>query len=165
MPKLKGRRSGKVRTVLEERRVAGRWAYRLDSIGICASVLCMLHCLALPLLLAALPALTARLGQHHAFHWIVLALALPTGALALVGGWRRHRAAAPMMVGGLGLALLTAGVAIPLQELVETGLTVAGSLFLAGAHLANWRHRALRCTVGGGCALECRPMRSIDKRA
>jgi hypothetical protein len=102
----------------------------------------MLHCLALPLLLAALPALAAQLGPHEGMHWAILALALPTGAIALGGGWRRHRAAAPLIVGAIGLASLAAGVALPLRELFETGLTITGSLLLAGAHLANWRRRA-----------------------
>ncbi|GAA0740053.1 MerC domain-containing protein [Sphingomonas sp. ABOLD] len=141
--------------VQDERRAAAGWQGRLDGLGICASALCLLHCLVLPLLLAALPALAARLGPHDSLHWLVLAIALPTGAIALGGGWRRHRAAAPLILGVIGLASLAAGVALPMRELFETGLTVAGSLLLAGAHLANWRRRAGPLAWRRRCDLAC----------
>ncbi|MGN8000909.1 MerC domain-containing protein [Sphingomonas sp. 22176] len=130
-----------------------RWQARLDGVGICASALCMLHCLALPLVLAALPSVAARFAPGEAFHWILLFVAIPTSALALVGGWRRHRATAPLIVGAMGLILMALGVAIPWREALETGLTMAGSLCLASAHIANWRQRGSRRR----CAVPCGP--------
>ncbi|WP_448663428.1 MerC domain-containing protein [Sphingomonas sp. CJ20] len=126
-----------------------RWEQRLDGFALCASTLCMLHCLALPLVLAALPALATRLEVGESFHAIVLAFAVPTSALALIGGWRRHRAAAPMLVGAVGLTLMASGIAFATREALETGLTVAGSLFVAGAHIGNWRQRRAHCRVDG----------------
>ena len=40
-------------------------------------------------------------------------------------------------------ALLAAGLAFEEWVAVETGVTVAGSLLLAGAHVANWRGRGM----------------------
>lgn len=135
-------------------RTAG-WQAQLDGVGICASALCMFHCLALPLVLAALPSVATRFAPGEAFHWILLGCAIPTSALALVGGWRRHRAPAPMIVGAIGLLLLVVGVAVPWREAFETGLTLAGSLCLASAHIANWRQRRLpgrrAVPCGSGC--------------
>lgn len=115
-----------------------RW---FDAMAVGASALCLIHCLALPLVIAALPALAARLDLGEGFHLAVLAFALPVSGFALVEGWRRHRGVMPLIVGAVGLVLLGAGVAFEDMVAVETGVTVAGSLLLAGAHVANWRGR------------------------
>lgn len=120
---------------------AGNW---LDGFAVCASVTCMIHCLGLPLLLAALPALADRIDPGESFHAIVLSLAVPTSALALIAGWRRHRAFVPLVVGASGLILMATGIAFAGRAVLETGITVSGSLLLAGAHIANWRMRKTR---------------------
>ena len=117
-----------------------RW---FDGFAVDASALCLVHCLVLPLLIAALPAVAGRLDLGEGFHFGVLAFAVPTSAFALVEGWRRHRAVAPLFAGIAGLVLLAAGLAFEEWAAVETGVTVAGSLLLAGAHVANWRGRGL----------------------
>ncbi|WP_066681603.1 MerC domain-containing protein [Sphingomonas sp. CCH9-E2] len=114
-----------------------------DGLAVGASVLCLIHCLALPIVIAALPALAARLDLGEGFHLGVLAFALPVSAVALGEGWRRHRGLTPLFVGAAGLVLLAAGLAFEEWVAVETGVTVAGSLLLAGAHVANWRGRGL----------------------
>lgn len=113
-----------------------------DGLAVGASVLCLIHCLALPIVIAALPALAARLDLGEGFHLGVLAFALPVSAVALGEGWRRHRGLTPLFVGAAGLVLLAAGLAFEEWVAVETGVTVAGSLLLAGAHVANWRGRS-----------------------
>ncbi len=112
-----------------------------DGLAVGASVICLIHCLALPIVIAALPALAARLDLGEGFHLAVLAFALPVSAVALGEGWRRHRGLTPLFVGAAGLVLLAAGLAFEEWVAVETGVTVAGSLLLAGAHVANWRGR------------------------
>ena len=112
-----------------------------DGLAVGASVLCLIHCLALPIVIAALPALAARLDLGEGFHLGVLAFALPVSAVALGEGWRRHRGLTPLFVGAAGLTFLAAGLAFEEWVAVETGVTVAGSLLLAGAHVANWRGR------------------------
>ncbi|RZM37437.1 MAG: MerC domain-containing protein [Sphingomonas sp.] len=116
----------------------------LDSLAVCASAACMIHCLALPVLFAALPALAAWFDPGESFHRIVLAFAVPTSAVALIGGWRMHRAAPPLILGTVGLALMTLGLICAGRTAIETILSVTGSTFLAAAHLANWRNRFVR---------------------
>lgn len=120
------------------RAMMGKW---FDGFAVGASALCLVHCLGLPLLIAALPAIANRIDPGESFHLIVLLFAIPTSAFALVEGWRRHRGLAPLFVGGVGLVLMAAGLAFERWEAVEVGVTVAGSLLLAGAHVANWRRR------------------------
>lgn len=121
------------------RTTIGKW---FDGFAVGASALCLIHCLALPLLIAALPAIASRFDPGEAFHLGVLLFAIPTSAFALIEGWRRHRGAAPLFVGSAGLALLALGLAFENWVAVETGVTVAGSMLLAGAHIVNWRRRA-----------------------
>lgn len=116
----------------------GKW---FDGFAVGASALCLAHCLGLPLLIAALPAIANRIDPGEGFHLAVLLFAIPTSAFALAEGWRRHRGVAPLFVGGAGLALMAMGLAFENWVAVETGVTVVGSLLLAGAHVANWRRR------------------------
>lgn len=120
------------------RTTIGKW---FDGFAVGASALCLIHCLALPLLIAALPAIASRFDPGEGFHLGVLLFAIPTSAFALIEGWRRHRWVAPLFVGSAGLALLALGLAFESWVAVETGVTVAGSVLLAGAHIVNWRRR------------------------
>ncbi|SER93033.1 MerC domain-containing protein [Sphingobium sp. YR768] len=120
---------------LNGQRSAGRW---LDGFALCASSLCTLHCLGLPLLFALLPAFASRIDPGESFHIIMLALAVPTSLFALIQG-RRRGGIAPLMTGMAGLALMTIGALAAHSVLAETLWTVTGSLLLAGAHILNWR--------------------------
>ncbi|KQM41363.1 MerC domain-containing protein [Sphingomonas sp. Leaf10] len=112
----------------------------LDGAAIGASLLCLIHCIGLPILFALLPALaTLGLPSSEGLHLILLLTAIPISALALVGGWRAHGAIVPLLLGAAGLAGLSAGLAFGSIPGAETALTVAGSLALASAHIGNWR--------------------------
>ena len=109
-----------------------------------ASALCLVHCIGLPLLLAALPALSSLIPVPESFHVWILAFAVPTSALALITGWRHHRRAYPLTIGAAGLVLLAIGALLLLGGRWETPVTIMGSLCLACAHIANWRLRHVR---------------------
>lgn len=110
----------------------------MDALAISASALCLIHCLVLPVLIAFLPAIADWTDLGEGFHIVMLAIAVPLSGLTLFGGWRRHRAAFPMIAGGAGLILLMLGLAFEGQG-TGTALTVAGGLALAVAHVANLR--------------------------
>lgn len=110
----------------------------LDGVAVGASAACLVHCLALPLLIAALPVLAGMLAIGEGLHAIIFAAAVPTSALALFAGHRRHGQLTPVAGSALGLTLLASGL-LAGRPLAETALTVAGSLLLASAHLMNWR--------------------------
>jgi hypothetical protein len=106
-----------------------------------ASALCLIHCVGLPLLLAALPALSSLIAIPESFHVWVLAFAVPSSALALVAGRHHHRRAYPLAIGATGLILLATAALVLLGGRWEAPVTIIGSLCLAGAHIANWRLR------------------------
>jgi hypothetical protein len=118
-----------------------RHADWVERAAIGASMLCLVHCLALPLLLAALPALSGVLHLPESIHLWILLFAIPSSLLALLSGRAGHGLSYPIAIGVAGLILLGIG-AIPLsRSAFETPVTVAGSLMLAAAHILNWRLR------------------------
>ncbi|MBB4133120.1 MerC family mercury resistance protein [Xanthomonas sp. 3075] len=113
----------------------------LDSSAIALSSLCLLHCLALPLLAAALPLLGAW-SRAEWVHVVFATAAVPLSGYAL---WSTHRQRPlPAAVWALAIAGLT-GLVVGASGLVgaalEAPITVAGSLLLASTHLVNLRLR------------------------
>lgn len=115
----------------------------LDASAIALSSLCLLHCLALPLLAAMLP-LMGVWAEAEWVHALFVAIAAPVTGFALWRAHRQHRLPVLAITGALaGLLLLLAGaVGWPSHE-AETPMTVVGSLLLASTHVWNaWRrHR------------------------
>lgn len=127
-----------------------------DLTGIVLSFTCLIHCLALPLLLLLAPALSRWIALPEGVHAVILLLALPAAAIAMRDGWRRHRRAVPALLAIAGLGLLALGlsahegwIATIYPEAADRLLTSVGALTLAAAHLVNWRWRHR----GGGHSL------------
>jgi len=117
-----------------------------DLIGLALSSTCLIHCLALPMLLLLAPALGHWIALPEWTHAAILLLALPAAFAAMRAGWRRHGRIAPPLAAAAGLGLLALGLAahegwMGFADPAATDrlLTSIGALALAGAHLANWR--------------------------
>ena len=112
----------------------------LDRAAIALSGLCMLHCLALPIVLIAAPVLQRYTGQH--FHLQFLVFVVPVSLYALAVGYRRHRHVGILTTGLAGLTVLLIGATWVHHEFglaADTLVTVSGSLILATAHYCNSR--------------------------
>lgn len=112
-----------------------------DRIAIVTSAACVIHCLALPLLLAALPALSRVIQLPESVHPWLVAFAVPVSGYALLAGGNRHRARHPLVVGAVGLVMLIVGAFVVGESTLETPVTVAGGLLVVTAHFLNWRQR------------------------
>jgi len=76
------------------------------------------------------------------FHLVMLWLILPSSAIALTLGCRRHKDAAVLVAGACGLSILvfTAAFGHDLAgELGEKLLTFVGAAVLSAGHLRNYR--------------------------
>lgn len=122
-------------------RSAPRRQRLLDGFAVTASLLCLIHCLLLPVLFIALPVLATMLALPEAFHAAAFAVAVPTSALAMVSGIARHRRQRPAILAGIGIILLGIGAFAIDAELTERVVTSIGALTLAVAHILNWRAR------------------------
>jgi hypothetical protein len=122
----------------------GRSSDWVERTALAASLACLMHCLMLPLLFAALPVLSSLLPIPEAFHLWMVAVAVPLSSFALMTGQVQHGARLPLIIGLSGLVLLAAGAILFGNMQAETPVTVAGSAALAWAHVANWRLRHAR---------------------
>lgn len=112
-----------------------------DRVGFAASFLCALHCALVPVLLAVLPAVGAKLGGWIDIDQAFVVFATLLGATTLTLGWRRHRAFRAWALLVPGLVLVWAGAFTPLHDhgVVHAVVMTAGGLLLAAAHLLNLR--------------------------
>jgi len=113
-----------------------------DYAGMAASALCLVHCLAMPLVLAAFPLLGLG-GEHHALHdALLLGVTVPV-LLALVPGYVKHRDAVALSLGVAGLVSFLVAVFVlgpQMGEMAETVGAVLSSVLLMAAHLRNHRY-------------------------
>lgn len=114
----------------------------IDRLGAAGSLLCAIHCAALPVLVALLPALGFALLRGDGIERAFVVFATVLGLASLIQGYRRHRVLRALGLLLPGLGLLWAGVLVPgLHEpLVPHALAMAGGGGLVGlAHLVNLR--------------------------
>ena len=121
-----------------------RWTLSPDSFGVLVSSLCLIHCLAIPFLIAALPAL-GWLAPDEKIHWLLTLIAVPVAIWALLPGFRVHRSRW-IFLGGLGGVSLMLAAPFLLEGMSEEIAASVGATMLVSAHLFNrWR---IRCHSG-----------------
>jgi hypothetical protein len=114
--------------------------HRLDRLAIGLSGLCLVHCIATTVLIAAMSAFGGLLGAHWV-HEVGLSLAMALGAFALGRGIMAHGFMLPSAVGGLGLGVMGGALSLP-HNGTEAVATMAGVLILALGHDLNRRGTA-----------------------
>ncbi|MEM6535519.1 MAG: MerC domain-containing protein [Pseudomonadota bacterium] len=115
---------------------------KVDAVAIGMSGLCVVHCLALPVLASAAPVLGV-ISEAEWLHRLLVIMALPLALLAFTRTPSRSAQIAFGLPAIIGSVLLFLGAsAEPLHD-YETLLTVIGAVFLGGAHILRWRtHQA-----------------------
>ena len=108
---------------------------RLDRAGVLLSGLCMVHCV-LGVVLVGVLGLGGGVLMSPAIHRYGLVLALAVGLVSLGFGVMRHGRLGPLVLGGFGLALMAAAIAVG-HGLPEAVLTVLGVSLVAFAHIRN----------------------------
>lgn len=108
---------------------------RLDRAGIILSGLCAVHCV-LGVVLVGVLGLGGEALLSPEIHRIGLGLAVAVGLVSLGFGVLRHGRIAPLLIGGLGLALMAAAILVG-HGLPEAVLTIMGVSLVAFAHIRN----------------------------
>ncbi len=112
-----------------------RW---LDGAAVGLSALCLVHCLALPLLVAGLP-FFAQFAEGH-LHAQMLVIVVPLSIVALSLGFRHHRSTNIVIAGAIGMLLLLIGATVAHAAMglaADRFFTIVGALVLAAAHFHN----------------------------
>lgn len=113
----------------------------LDGFAISTSAVCAIHCLCLPLLLGAFPALSATVFGQESFHVLLLWLVIPSSIVALSMGCRVHKDVLVAILGVAGLIALVAAATLGHDNLGESGermLTLLGAAMIAAGHIRNF---------------------------
>jgi hypothetical protein len=122
----------------------------LDRTAIGLSLVCLAHCLLIPVGLAVLPALgTSLVDTETAAHWVLLALALPVSILAIILASRRHRDVWVISLAFIGLTALFIGVSHLFGHELEAVLSITGAGLVLVAHIRNWRLSKIERTPYG----------------
>ncbi|GAA4041529.1 MerC domain-containing protein [Sphingomonas rosea] len=110
---------------------------RLDRLAIGLSGLCLVHCVATTVLVAAMSAFGSLLGSDW-IHEVGLSFAMLLGAFALGRGVLEHGFMMPSAVGGLGLGVMAGALTLP-HDGGEAFATILGVMILALGHDLNRR--------------------------
>ena len=113
----------------------------LDRIAISLSAICIVHCLAVPLVVAVLPIAVLGLGAESHLHAAMLWLVVPVSIVGLIMGLREHHRVKIAVAGMLGLAVIAFASIYGHGQWpfsIEIIVSVLGSVLLAGAHWANF---------------------------
>jgi len=120
----------------------------LDRFSIGLSVLCAVHCMALPVLLIMFPSLLATLHlDDHVFHELLVWLVIPTSAVAVFLGCKRHKDQLVLALAGIGMVSLIAIAFFGHDALGETGEKFATLFAISILAYAHWRNYSL-CRKG-----------------
>lgn len=114
-----------------------------DKFAIVLSLLCTLHCLALPLLILLLPTVSTVFLADESVHFYMVMMVLPISSFALWIGYKEHGSTRILLQGIFGLLLLSITVLLgheQLGEVMEKLLTVLGSGFVCYAHYLNYKN-------------------------
>lgn len=111
-----------------------------DRLAIGLSAICLVHCAATVIFVAAL-ATAGGFLLHPAIHEAGLGLAILLAIMGLGRGFLQHRRPVPMILGAAGIALMATALTVP-HGASEAIYTMFGVALVAAAHLLNRRAHA-----------------------
>ena len=112
-------------------------SHRTDAVAVSLAFLCVIHCLAFPVLASTLP-LIGVVSESEWVHKVFVALALPASVISLVLTNSRSTGIIFSILAIAGFTFLFVAFVESLER-HEVMLTVCGSVLLASAHIYRWR--------------------------
>jgi hypothetical protein len=109
-----------------------------DFIGFSASLLCALHCAALPFLLTMAPLAGIQFLGNPWVEKSMILLSFGIACYALVPGYRLHRKPLALILVALGLSCIGFAHTVAPEDF-EAVFTPIGGGLIAVAHLINWK--------------------------
>jgi hypothetical protein len=133
-------------------------AFSADNLGIWASALCVVHCIATPILISMSVVFVHLIPGEEKTHRTLAVGIAALGAVALVNGFRTHGRRRILGIMAVGLAFIFAGAfygdRLPSHG-YEVAVTMTGSILMISAHRMNhtFCNACRRCSHEGadGC--------------
>jgi predicted neutral ceramidase superfamily lipid hydrolase len=121
----------------------------LDIASMSLSGLCVIHCLALPFVIVALPFL-GIFANNDWVHPILVIIAAPLSLWAIISSsaWRKWKIS---LLVAAGITLLALAAFVPGLSANEVTLSVIGALCIAAAHALNYLHHKARHEHNASC--------------
>ena len=110
---------------------------RLDLYAAGLSALCLLHCLALPLLVTIVP-LFAQTAESELVHQLLVVATVPVSLRVIRKTFAVHRNRLFIAVVLVGLGLLMLAAFVEAVSAYEEPITVVGGVLLCSTHLWHW---------------------------
>lgn len=109
---------------------------KLDFLGMSTSMICALHCMAMPIIssISTLPGVVST--HNHAFDITFVLIGLCVATFTLLKDISKHQSYMPILIGGIGFVLLLIGVSrhdhIPV-------LNILGGVMVFVSHILNYK--------------------------
>lgn len=114
----------------------------LDKLGICTSTLCMLHCIAVPVVfIFGLDSLLLAL-ENEWIELVIIGTSLVVGLISFFSGYRVHGQHSLPVLFMAGFLLIVNGEGVDNIWLAAV-LSVSGALVIAYAHIQNLKFKTL----------------------
>jgi hypothetical protein len=117
-----------------------------DKFGICASTLCLIHCIATPIIILLFPSIDSFLGNTHIVHEIFAVIVISLVVIAVYPQCRKHGHKDIIAFAVIGSALIITAIFMFEENItLHYILTIAGSISLITAHVKNMKLRHNKC--------------------
>lgn len=111
----------------------------LDIVGFASSLICAVHCAAIPLLLSFSSLSALHFLGNPWIEWSFIGLGVVFAGTSIIPGYRKlHLNPRPLIIVGLGFTFIILG-RLDLTEWWEVLNTVAGAILVSFSHLVNWK--------------------------
>lgn len=117
--------------------------HTLNKVGLWLSVLCTIHCLAMPFLMTALPFLGESFLSEQSEMYLIGASAI-LAIFLLIKDYRNHQNPLPLRLLAIALCFNFAGLFLA-KGSYEILFNVTGALVMASAYYVNWNSHRRAC--------------------
>ncbi len=118
-----------------------------EKVGVFLSLLCAIHCLALPIILFVAPYLASSFAFSVTVEWILVVVSFGMALLLLWPDFRKHRKPMPLYFLGIGVLIKLVDTLVGLKS-IEWVFGLSLGVFITLAYWYNYKHKtACTCKI------------------
>jgi hypothetical protein len=119
----------------------------VEKVGVFLSLLCAIHCLALPLILFAAPYLASSIAFSPMAEWVLVIGSFGMALLLLWQDFRKHRQPMPLYFLGLAVLIKLVDTLVGMKS-IEWIFGLSLGVFITLAYWYNYKHKtACTCKI------------------
>lgn len=123
-----------------------------DKLGLCTSILCLIHCILPPLLMLFIPMNTFSFLEAEGVHGALSVVVVLSIIVAIYPTCKKHEHRDILIIASLGILFVVGAAFIThFNETLHIVLTMIGSILLIIAHVKNIKVRHGKCTEVDKC--------------